>query len=211
MTPTNTRRQFLAASLGLIAAPALAAVPARPLSGLLADPGQIDPALRARALAALARHRGRLADARIIAIADFSRRSADARFHLLDTETGRVESVLVAHGRGSDPAHMGWLQRFSNAPGSNASCHGAFLTSNEYHGKHGRSQRLIGLDATNSNALDRAIVIHSAPYVSAGMARQMGKVGRSQGCFTLTAEDLGPVMARLGQGRLIYADKVGAA
>ena len=64
---------------------------------------------------------------------------------------------MIAHGSGSDPAHTGWLQRFSNVPDSFASSEGAYLASDYYVGKHGRSQRLAGLDATNSNALDRAI------------------------------------------------------
>lgn len=116
--------------------------------------------------------------------------------------------MLVAHGRGSDPAHSGWLRRFSNADGSNASCSGAFVTGELYVGKHGRSMRLHGLDPSNDQALARAIVVHAAPYVSQTMARESGKVGRSQGCFTLTETDLGQVLVRLGDGRFLYSDKV---
>jgi hypothetical protein len=121
---------------------------------------------------------------------------------------GGTTSMLVAHGRGSDPAHSGWLQQFSNADGSYASCSGAFVTGAEYVGKHGRSMRLDGLDASNSNALERAIVVHTAPYVTEAMARDMGKVGRSQGCFTVTEADLQQVLARMGSGRFLYSDKV---
>lgn len=190
---------------GLFALATAAAMPAN--AGLLKFSAAIDPALRNRALASLARHKGRVADASVIAIADYAAKSGDRRFHLLDMNSGAVASYLVAHGRGSDPAHSGWLQRFSNQDGSYASCDGAFVTGAEYYGKHGRSQRLVGLDASNCNAEPRAIVIHSAPYVSEGMARDLGKVGRSQGCFTLTAEALPEVMQRLGPGRFLYADK----
>ncbi|MGH2322743.1 murein L,D-transpeptidase catalytic domain-containing protein, partial [Enterococcus faecalis] len=88
-----------------------------------------------------------------------------------------------AHGSGSDPSHTGFLKRFSNDPGSNASSEGAFLTADYYVGKHGRSQRLIGLDATNDNALSRAIVVHSAWYANPDMIRSHGMLGRSQCCF----------------------------
>jgi hypothetical protein len=116
--------------------------------------------------------------------------------------------LLVAHGRGSDPDNTGWVQRFSNRPGSNASSNGSFLTGDTYIGKHGRSRRLIGLDPENDEAEPRAIVIHAASYVSRAMAREQGRVGRSQGCFAVAADDLDQVLARLGAGRLLFADKV---
>ncbi|KAB7648792.1 murein L,D-transpeptidase catalytic domain family protein [Polymorphobacter fuscus] len=194
------RRGFIG---GLIAGAAVLAVPARAAS---ATP--VDARLLARAMAAFGRHRAAVQKADLIAIADYSRPSRDRRFHLVDMASGATVSMLVAHGRGSDPAHSGWLQQFSNADGSYASCAGAFITGGEYVGKHGRSMRLQGLDPTNDNALDRAIVIHTAPYVSEAMARDMGKLGRSQGCFTLTGADLQQVLARLGGGRFLYSDKV---
>ena len=46
-----------------------------------------------------------------------------------------------------------------------ASSQGAYCTADCYYGKHGYSQRLIGLDASNNAALERAIVIHAASYV----------------------------------------------
>ena len=42
-----------------------------------------------------------------IGIADFSRPSSEPRFHLVDLQNGTVESHLVCHGRGSDPAPFG--------------------------------------------------------------------------------------------------------
>jgi hypothetical protein len=190
--------------LGSLAAGAVAlSVPAR-----AAMPTPLDSRLMARAVSAFGKHRARVQRADVMAIADYSRASGERRFHLVDMISGTTTSMLVAHGRGSDPAHSGWLQQFSNADGSYASCAGAFVTANEYVGKHGRSMRLIGLDPTNNNALDRAIVIHTAPYVTEAMARERGKVGRSQGCFTVTEADLQQVLTRLGGGRFLYSDKV---
>ena len=114
----------------------------------------------------------------------------------------------MAHGRGSDPAHTGWLQHFSNELHSNATSKGAYLTGSPYVGAHGRSLRLSGLEASNSNAEPRAIVVHAAWYVSAQMARDHGIIGRSDGCFALAQESLDDVLHALGPGHLIYADKI---
>jgi len=126
----------------------------------------------------------------------------------VDVASGRVASHLVAHGRGSDPGHTGWLQRFSNEPSSHATSAGAYRTDGLYVGAHGPSIRLAGLDSTNSNALSRAIVVHEAWYVSPEMARTHGVLGRSEGCFALSNTSLPEVLARLGSGHMIYADKI---
>jgi hypothetical protein len=166
------------------------------------------PTLLQRALAARDRHATRIVARDTIAIADFDAPSGQPRFHLVDVSNGRITSFLVAHGRGSDPDHSGWLERFSNDPGSAASSAGAYVTGDIYQGKHGRSRRLSGLDATNSNAESRAIVVHAASYVSEDMLREHGKLGRSEGCFAVSQTDLDQVLSRLGAGHLIYADKV---
>lgn len=142
-----------------------------------------------------------------MAIVDFSAASSEPRFHLIDLVGGGRTTLLVAHGRGSDPANTGWLERFSNRPGSNASSNGSFLTGDSYFGKHGRSRKLIGLDPENEAAERRAIVIHSASYVSQEMARDQARIGRSQGCFAVSQNDLAQVMDRLGPGRLLFAGK----
>jgi hypothetical protein len=116
-------------------------------------------------------------------------------------------SHLVAHGRGSDPAHTGWLERFSNEPHSYATSAGAFRTRDIYYGEHGRSTRLDGLDASNSNAAARAIVVHGAWYVSDDIARNRGALGRSEGCFAMAPSSIAEVLTSLGSGRLIYAGK----
>jgi hypothetical protein len=172
---------------------------------------KLRPEVRARALAAMSRHVGRIRNRDIIGICDFDDPSSAPRFHLLNVASGRVDSLLVAHGRGSDPSHTGWLQKFSNAPGSAASSSGAYVTAEEYVGQHGRSRRIDGLDATNSNARPRAVVIHGAWYAERNMIAQHGKLGRSEGCFAFGETDLAQVMARLGPGRLLYADKVDRA
>ncbi len=171
-------------------------------------PAGIRPELFKKAVAALNRHSMRIASHDRIAIADFATSSNNPRFHVVNMGTGQVERFLVAHGIGSDPSHSGMLQRFSNEVNSEATCEGAFLTADYYVGKHGDSQRLLGLDPTNNNALDRAIVVHSAWYANADMISKHGKLGRSQGCFAVGENELAKLFERLGPGRMIYAAKV---
>jgi L,D-transpeptidase catalytic domain len=195
------RRRFLGAvaagTAGLVAPRAFAAVRAD-------DP----PALLSRAMAAMQTHSRSIAQRDIIGLVDFSAPSRAERFQLVDIANGRVLSaMLVAHGRGSDPANSGWVERFSNRHGSNASSSGAFLTGDTYHGKHGRSRKLVGLDAENNQALSRGIVIHAASYVDGHTARTQGRIGRSQGCFAVSNADINALLARLGSGRLLFASK----
>lgn len=167
------------------------------------------PPLVAEALAALEVHGWRIPNRDRIGLVDFTLPSREPRFHLVDVATGQIErSWLVAHGSGSDPSATGMLHRFSNAPGSNASSRGAYLTANAYYGQHGRSQRLIGLDPTNDLALDRAIVIHGAAYVDRALIASQGRIGRSQGCFAFEPHEVAAVMDQLGEGRMIYAGKM---
>ncbi len=184
---------------------ARALVPAQPR---VVVSGAIDPRLLARARASFERHRSQLRYTDVVGIADFSRPSNEHRFFLLDTASGRVSNHLVAHGRGSDPVHSGLLQRFSNQIGSEASSQGGYRTGEYYHGKYGRSLRLAGLDWSNSNAETRAIVVHSAWYAEPEQLAAHGKLGRSEGCFALPYNSLQQVLARLGPGRFLYADKL---
>lgn len=182
--------------------PVPAQVAKRPMA-----PMGVRPELFQRAIAALDRHSMRIPSHDRIAIADFSKPSVEPRFHLIHLGTGQVETLLVTHGIGSDPQHTGFLHRFSNEVGSEATCEGAFLTSDYYFGKHGASQRLHGLDHTNYNALDRAIVVHAADYATPAHIAKWGKLGRSQGCFAVGEPDLERVFLRVGHGRMIFSAK----
>ena len=191
------------------AAAGLMATAGRPtVAAAAAFEPHIDPRLKARALLALAAKRSSVRNADVIGIADFSRPSRDPRFFLLDVASGRVSPHLVAHGRGSDPDHSGWLEMFSNGYGSLATSRGSYVTGDFYNGKYGYSLRLSGLDPSNSNAEARAIVIHTAWYAEPEVAQQYGKLGRSEGCFAFSATSHTEMLARLGPGRLLYADKV---
>jgi L,D-transpeptidase catalytic domain len=198
-----TRRSFLGIALAGLAAPGLRPALARAQGS---DSG-LAPDLVRRALDALELHRDRITGRDLVGIADFSLPSRRPRFHLLKVADGKVTSHLVAHGRGSDPGHTGWLERFSNEPHSYATSAGAYRTEGIYFGGHGHSMRLEGLDPTNSNAASRAIVVHGAWYVSEQMIDEHGMLGRSEGCFAVANSSLDEILTRLGPGRLIYADK----
>ena len=145
----------------------------------------------------------------MVGVADFALPSAMPRFHFANLEKGEVRSFLVAHGRGSDPEHDGFLKSFSNDVGSLATSRGAFITYEWYKGKYGTSIRLGGIDPENSNTLDRAIVMHPAWYANPAMLEKWGKLGRSDGCFAMAEADFNEALWHLSGGRLLYADRLG--
>jgi hypothetical protein len=203
------RRRFLTAAAigaGGLLMPRMLGSSARAAVFATVDSGPTAPLL-AHAAAALARHGSQITHDDVVGLADFSPASRAARLHLVDMKRRQVASYLVAHGRGSDPTHTGYLHRFSNENGSNCTSEGAYRTADYYTGAHGHSMRVEGLEATNSNALSRAIVVHGAWYVSEAMIRQHGMLGRSEGCFAVAEEDLPTVLNTLGPGRLLVAGK----
>jgi hypothetical protein len=196
------RRQFLTAGAAVTAGALLTgSAVAETLTTTTGPRGLV-----AQANAALDRHAGLIAHRDLVGIADFGIHNSKPRFHLLDMQNGRLESFLVAHGRGSDPSHTGWLQHFSNQPGSEASSEGAYLTKDIYFGAHGRSRRLAGLDPQNNQAEPRGIVVHGAWYVNRELAAR-GAIGRSEGCFAFQEDQVGQIIDRLGAGRMILAMK----
>ncbi len=197
-----SRRAVLA---GGLAVATLADAQERSQQGLAALAAGIRPDLVARALEALSRHEAMIWSRDVVAIVDFARPSAIPRLYLVDLLAGRVSTMLVAHGKGSDPDHTGMLRLFSNVDGSAATSEGAYLTGEAYSGIHGASRRLIGLDPTNDAAERRAVVIHSAWYVGPDIVAKQAVLGRSDGCFAVSPADIGPLLARLGRGRLLYA------
>ena len=201
-----------ASSVGLpsivYAPPPVPRDPLAPLAPVHPAPVGLNPVLFQKAKAALDSHRYQARARDVMGIVDFSKASSEARFHLVDLMNGTVESHLVAHGRGSDPDHSGFVERFSNAFGSYATSNGAYTTGDYYEGKYGLSMKVQGLDWSNSNAEARAIVIHNAWYAEPGMIAQHGKLGRSEGCFAFSRASQWDVMRRLAGGRMIYADKI---
>jgi len=157
----------------------------------------------------LARVQSQLWRSDVVGIADFALPSSLPRLHFADLEAGQVHSFLVAHGKGSDPEHDGFCKHFSNVINSEASSRGAYVTYEWYDGKYGASIRLGGLDPDNSNAVDRAIVMHPAWYADPAMLQKWGKLGRSDGCFAMAPGDFTAALWHLAAGRLLFADRLG--
>lgn len=176
---------------------------------------QVNPtAGRDAALLTIAREQVARAGARLwhrdmVAIADFGLHSASQRFHFVDLVNNRVESFHVSHGDGSDPDHDGWLKWYSNLEGSHCTSKGAYMTRSWYVGKFGTSIRLDGLDASNSNALPRAIVMHQAEYARPEHIGRFGRLGRSNGCFAMGPAQFDMALIKLAGGRLLYGDSLG--
>jgi len=145
-------------------------------------------------------NKDKIKNQRYLVVIDFKEHNSKERFYLLDIESGAVETYLTAHGRNSDPDFDGYATKFSNEIDSKKTSLGFFTTAETYNGENGYSLRLDGLSSTNSNARERAIVIHGAPYVSPGE-----KIGRSFGCPALELRFHQDVIDRIKGGVLIYA------
>jgi hypothetical protein len=110
----------------------------------------------------------------------------------------------VAHGQGSGDDKP---FAFSNRPNSHQSSLGFYITAGTYFGKHGLSLKLKGLDAGfNTNALDRAIVVHGADYVSKDFIKQHGRLGRSHGCPAVPQELKDAIIHTIKDKTVMYID-----
>lgn len=198
-------RRTMLGSLGAMVAGAALPARAEIFSPFGAMPQTFDPVAVAREQ--LARHGQSIALTDRVGVVDFGQPSRAPRFALVDMVKGAVQYFPVTHGRGSDPEHDGWLKNFSNRIGSLATSRGAYRTADYYWGANGSSMRLHGLEADNSNALDRAIVVHGAWYAEPTLISEQGKLGRSEGCFVFGADLLPEIMYKLGPGRLLVADR----
>jgi hypothetical protein len=123
----------------------------------------------------------------IITIIDFTRKSSQKRLWIVDLASNKLLfNTLVAHGQGSGGD---MATSFSNLENSHQSSLGFYITSETYFGKHGFSMKLEGMDkGFNTNARDRAVVVHGADYVSQSFINKTGRLGRSHGCPALPVE-----------------------
>ncbi len=126
-------------------------------------------------------HNKGLAKKHYLTVIDYSKPSKEKRFWVIDLDNQKIKyATYVAHGKNSGNATS---TRFSNTPNSKTSSIGVYVTKNGYIGKNGYSLRMQGLEkGVNDNAMKRAVVIHGSTYVSEGIAKSRGQVGRSWGC-----------------------------
>ncbi len=121
------------------------------------------------------------ANSSVVTIVDLAKSSRSKRMWIVDLQKRQlILNTWVSHGQksGDDLAN-----HFSNDVNSFESSLGFYITDNTYMGKHGLSLRLNGMDAGfNDKANERDIVVHAAPYVSTASIKELGRLGRSQGC-----------------------------
>lgn len=171
------------------------------------DPrGSVRKELMDRALAALDIHQGKITQRDRMYLVDFKKFSGDERLYEVDLHGGAVTLMRTTHGRGSDPAHTGFAEQFSNTPDSFMSSVGAYATAGAGYGaQQGPNVLLDGLEYTNNLARDRAIIVHGADYADPAFLAREGKLGRSYGCFSVAHHDLPVLRERMGEGRLLFA------
>ncbi len=120
-------------------------------------------------------------DAHLLTVCDFSMSSNKKRLWVIDMNERKVVfNSLVAHGKNTGEE---FAEKFSNTESSYQSSLGFYITDTTYEGGNGYSLRLLGMDkGFNDAALQRAVVMHGADYVSEEFAATHKRIGRSWGC-----------------------------
>jgi L,D-transpeptidase catalytic domain len=203
----------VAPTVGIAPQAALTPLPAAPTIAVAdLQPKPVDPTgmvrkdLMERAMAALDIHHRRIPLRDRMYLVDFQKFSGEERLYEVDLVRGHVTAFRTTHGRGSDPAHSGYAQAFSNTPDSYMSSIGAYATAGASWGsQQGPNVLLDGLEYSNDRARERAIIIHGADYADPEFLAREGKLGRSYGCFSLAHADLPAMRERMGEGRLLFA------
>lgn len=116
-----------------------------------------------------------------LTVIDYSRPSNEKRLWVFDLK----EKQLLFHTYVSHGIKSGVLlsNNFSNTYDSKASSIGVYKTEKAYHGRHGLSLSLTGMDrGFNDNAANRAVVMHGGWYVNERFIKKYGRAGRSWGC-----------------------------
>jgi hypothetical protein len=127
-------------------------------------------------------------------LADLGLHSGSYRLFVVRLADGVVRyRGLVAHGSGKRGLEPG-IREYSNTSGSLLSALGKYKTGAPYQGQFGLAYKLHGLEATNSKAYSRAIVLHAhecvpeqpfsgilcqswgCPTVSAGFLQQLARI-----------------------------------
>ncbi len=145
---------------------------------------------------------GLVSNSQYLTIVDFSQSSRKKRFYILDMHNNELTwNTFVSHGKNSG---VDRADRFSNKVNSEQSSLGFYVTKKTYHGKHGLSLRLAGLEeGFNSNAEARGIVVHGAAYVNAGRVNS-AYMGRSQGCPALPESEYAAIINLIKDGSVMF-------
>ena len=150
---------------------------------------------------------GKIVNDKVISIVDFTKPSSKKRLFVIDVNNFKLLfNTYVAHGQNTG---MEYAKAFSNNRDSHQSSLGFYVTSGTYNGCNGYSMYLNGMEnGINSLAYDRSIVMHGAPYVSEGMIKSRGYIGRSHGCPAVPEKLNKPIIEKIKNGScfFIYSD-----
>jgi hypothetical protein len=127
---------------------------------------------------------------------DMKIESGKKRFFVYNLLKDSVElSGLVTHGSGK--TNTGKIQ-FSNTANSLCTSVGKYKIGNSYTGKFGLAFKLYGLDETNSNALNRFVVLHAHSCVPNAETAPF-PICESWGCPTVAPAFLGELKKYIEQ------------
>jgi hypothetical protein len=148
------------------------------------------------------RANGAIQNEDVLTVIDFSQPSSKKRMYILDLNEKKVLfNTYVAHGKNSG---LQYAEKFSNKMESLQSSLGFYVTKGTYFGKHGLSLRLSGQEpGFNSNAEDRAVVVHGAEYIGSNRA-DAAFMGRSFGCPAVPQAQSAKVINMIKDGTTIF-------
>ncbi len=138
-------------------------------------------------------------NSRICFLIDLQLHNGKNRFFVYDIQNDNIlHAGLVTHG----DCRVQYLSdvRYSNQPGSQCSSVGRYKVGVQYKGIFGKSYRLHGLDNTNSNALKRALVIHSHECIPEKEIYP-DQICNSQGCTTVAPSFLTTISGYIDQSK----------
>jgi hypothetical protein len=147
---------------------------------------------------------GKLNNANIVTIADYSQSSNKKRLYVIDLKNKKLLfNTYVAHGRNTGDEYA---KSFSNVEGSYKSSLGFYITENPIIGSHtGFSLLIDGVEkGFNDHAVRRAIIIHAAEYATENFIKKFGRLGRSYGCPSVPPEMNKPIIDAIKGGTCLF-------
>ena len=147
---------------------------------------------------------GKLRNANILTIADYSQSSNKKRLYVIDLKNKKLLfNTYVAHGRNTGDE---FAKSFSNVEGSFKSSLGFYVTEKPIVGSHTGFALLInGVEkGFNDHAVQRQIIIHAAEYASENFIKKHGRLGRSYGCPSLPPDMNKPIIETIKGGTCLF-------
>ena len=147
---------------------------------------------------------GKLQNADILTIADYSQSSNKKRFYVIDLKNRKLLfNTFVAHGRKTGEE---FAKYFSNEVGSLKTSLGFYITEKPITGSHtGFSLMIEGVEkGINDLAAKREIIVHGAEYATENFVKKYGRLGRSLGCPVLPPEMVKEIIDQIKGGTCLF-------